>query len=112
MSEDSQLHVEGPTVDDSTGVQSYTVIEEGHTIHFSLQEERSTGRSIWKVSLEGVPDPGIIHREPWTTAEMARDAALRAVHTMLDIEVIRDKVEEDLPPGESDPCGDDTGDRG
>lgn len=111
MNEDSQLHVEGPTVNERTGEQSYTVTEAGHTVHFSLQEERSNGRSTWKVNLEGVPDPGIIHREPWTTPEMARDAALRAVHTMLDIEVIRDEVEEALNPDEPDPCADETGDR-
>lgn len=111
MNKDTRLHIDGPVVDGTTGVQSYTVSEEGHTIHFSLEEERSNDRSTWKVNLEGVPDPGIIHREPWTSAEMARDAALQAVQAMLDIAIIRDESGEDVDSGESDSCVDDTGGR-
>jgi hypothetical protein len=111
MNNDTQLHVDGPVVDETTGVQTYTVMEDGHTVHFSLEEDRSNSVSTWKVSLEGIPDPGIIHREAWTTPEMARDAALRAVHAMLDIEIIRDEAQEEFDPGESDSCADDTGGR-
>lgn len=111
MNNDTHVQVDGPVVDEITGVQSYTVSEQGRTVHFSLEQERSNGQSTWKVNLEGVPDPGIVHREPWTSPEMARDAALRAVQAMLDIEIIRDEVAEEFDPGDSDSCADDTGGR-
>lgn len=111
MADNSKMSVQGPVVDEATGTQSYTVTEAGHTIHFSIAREKTNGNGTWSVSLEGVPEPGIIHQEPWTTPEMARDAALRAVHAMLDIEMIRDEVGDDFDPGESDSCVDDTGGR-
>lgn len=111
MAEDPKMSVQGPVVDEATGTRSYTVTEAGHTIHFSIEPEKTNGNSTWSVNLEGVPEPGIIHQEPWTTPDMARDAALRAVHAMLDIEMIRDEVEDDIDPGESDSCIDDTGGR-
>ncbi len=109
MANNPKMTVQGPVVDEGTGARSYTVTEAGHTLHFSVVKTNQSG--TWAVNLEGVPEPGIIHSEPWTTPEMARDAALRAVRAMLDIEMIRDDVEEDFDPGESDSCVDDTGSR-
>ncbi len=94
-------------VDQATGATAYTARLGSHSLHFSVIPKGQD----WDVEIEGLPEPGILHEQPWTTPEMARDAALRFVTSMLEIEVIREKSEEDLKAREHDSCADQAGGR-
>ena len=43
----------------------------------------------WGVSIDGVPDPGIVHDRPWPTVDSARDAAVSAIEAMLVLERVQ-----------------------
>jgi hypothetical protein len=78
-----EMEVEGPVVDRRDGTHTYAVRSPEGDVSFTVLPETSGEQSGWGVSIEGLPDPGIVHAQPWPTVETARDAALNAIHHML-----------------------------
>jgi hypothetical protein len=79
---EADLPVDGPVIDEETGARSYVVHGPDRDIGFAVVPE---GQG-WGVEIEGIPGPGIVHEEPWGEPEAARDAALKAVRSMLALE--------------------------
>lgn len=79
--------VEGPTVETDDEIRHYTVCSEIKRIHFAvMSEERERGGQEWRVRIDGIPDPCIVHDTPWTDPEQACRAALQVVRVMLELE--------------------------
>lgn len=78
-----EMEVEGPAVETEAGTRRYTVHSAEGDVAFTVMPETAGEQSGWGVSIEGLPDPGIVHAQPWPTPEAARDAALAAIHNML-----------------------------
>lgn len=107
-----KMQVDGPVVDKETGAQVYMVRGERDVRFTVLPESPTTGPTEWTVQIEGVPDPCIVHDEPWLTPEEARDAALKVVRTMLDLERMQREDQERnrrRQPETDESCEDQTG---
>jgi hypothetical protein len=78
--------VEGPSVDQETRVHHFIVHGDVRQIRFMVIPEEFQGKKGWGVRIEGIPDPCIVHEQPWISVEAARDAALRAIEALLTLE--------------------------
>lgn len=110
--QDSNLAVEGPVVDDKTGVQVFTVVGDDQEISFTvLPETGSNGESGWGVRISGVAGPGIVHDQPWDSPQSACDAALRVIQDILELESMQRKDMERSQPADAveESCADETG---
>jgi hypothetical protein len=100
------MDLEGPVTDKRTGAQSYTVHGEERDIHFAIERETLNGKDGWGVHIEGVPGPSIVHQEPWPSPEAARDAALAAVRTMLELDRMQREDQRQQDPDGEEECAD------
>jgi hypothetical protein len=116
MKDTVEMQIEGPSVDEETGTQTYVVHGEDCDVHFSvIPETRPNNRTEWGVQIEGVAGPGIVHDEPWLSSEVARDAALEVVQDMLVLERMqreeleRAQYKQSDEAKEQEPCEGETG---
>lgn len=111
LQNETEMQVVGPVVDQKTGAQAYTVHGE-RDVRFTVMPQLSAGRTEWSVQIEGVPEPCIVHDEPWLSPEEARDAALKVARTLLILERMQREDRErgrPRPPGTDESCEDQTG---
>ena len=94
-----EMRVEGPAVDGETYV--YTVHSPEGDLKFAVMPETMGERSGWGVCIESVPEPSIVHPEPWQTPEAARDAALNAVQNILALRRMQREEAERYRPKDS-----------
>ena len=91
----TQMTVDGPEQHPVTGAHCYTVHGEYRDVHFEVVKGCvHRDQPGWDVCIEGLPDPPIYHEEPWQSPEAARDAALRAIEHILELERVQ-RAEED-----------------
>jgi hypothetical protein len=81
--------VEGPRVDGQTREHHYVVRGGEREIRFRVIPEEAGEDRGWAVRIEGVPAPSIVHERPWESVPAARDAAIRAIATMLWLERVQ-----------------------
>jgi hypothetical protein len=81
------MELEGPEVDEEGRDQAYRVCSfEGNVRFWVIPETGSGGMPGWAVRIEGVPGPSIVHDEPWPTPDAAKEAALKAIGSILELE--------------------------
>lgn len=90
--------VEGPEQDTSTGEQRYVLRGADRDIRFSVMRDETDVNGGWRVSIEGVPPPGIVRPEPWPTPDEARDAAVKACEAILVLERMQREEAERYQP--------------
>jgi hypothetical protein len=101
MQDQEARSVEGPVVDEETGAQTYVVHGETRDVGFVVLPESSGGEPTWDVEIEGVPPPSIVHEDPWRSPEEAREAAVKAVNSILDLERMQREDQERSKPIEA-----------
>jgi len=94
----TKLRVEGPSVDRETQEHRFIVHGDVRQIRFSVIPEELAGMTGWGVRIEGIPDPSIVHEQPWPSVETAREAALRAIEALLTLDRMQREEQERSRP--------------
>jgi hypothetical protein len=94
----TKLQVEGPSVDQETQEHRFIVHGDVRQIRFSVLPEELGGIKGWGVRIEGIPDPCIVHEQPWASVEAVCVCALRAIEDLLSLERMQREEQERLRP--------------
>lgn len=84
-----EMQVEGPEVEEETGAHHFIVRSSERDVRFTVIPETAAAGEGWAVRIEGIPAPSIVHAAPWPSVEAARDAALRAIGSILTLERVQ-----------------------